>query len=692
MPSFNHHTDPFADSNRYDIRKFQRLEDSQDIEENNSDIPTLISFHEPLATRSRTRPVASTPPPSSPAADSPYPSLRALLTRAYASNFTASLILVLTTLFLLLQSLSGLSVTTKARLTSSCASLEAASTAVASIPHYSAKAFNELTVETADSLVRHLSGALVGAVELLRFLVIFLLRRWQRLLLCLIDMIIQAGVNTISMYAEQITAFLNTQLASIQSALSDGLRTLEGTSRDLLSKIPNIFNPNGGSFTMPTVSDKLNFQIPQDFVDKLKNLKTKVPTLELVEAKITDVISVPFVKLEDLIKGNINSAKLVDPARFQIAAPEPKMVHFCAEKMDLSWVDKMQKALQTSLTIGAVLLILLFILAVIANAYLIRRQYHRFEEHVQATGRLIQTSSTTTRILTESDSESLAREQLHAAVNPFTHRITTKLTGRIRSSRHKTRTQWFLHYVSHRPSMMCLVMGLTGLITIGIQLALLSRAQQSVIPTLAEDLHATGIQVATAVHGAMVDASHPYVMELNTSIDQTERDINDHMFGWVNGTIEAISNTLSTFTNGFNDVVELALSDVPPLRDAVIGFGNCLLGGTVESMQEAANALRNRLSVHFPRVNDSAIVNIQPGDVDAILARVATVSDGGQVPVGKEQKVAEGFLEVELNKMVEMYKSVLRSNLVPFIVLTVFGSGVLIMGSVRCLLWVVLRK
>ena len=236
-------------------------------------------------------------------------------------------------------------------------------------------------------------------------------------------------------------------------------------------------------------------------------------------------------------------------------------------------------------------------------------------------------------------------------------------------------------------------MGLTGLITIGIQLALLSRAQQSIIPTLAEDLYNTGIQVASAIHGAMVDASHPYVVELNTRIDNTERDINEHMFGWVNGTFDAIDNTLSTFTNGFNDVVEMALGDVPPLRDAVIGFGNCLLGGTVESMQEAANSLRMRLSVHFPRVNDSAIVNIQPEDVESILARVATVSDGdSKQPVEDEPKVAEGFLEVELNKMVEMYKSVLRSNLVPFIVLTVFGAGVLIMGSVRYLVWIVLRK
>ncbi|KAJ3042846.1 plasma membrane fusion protein prm1 [Rhizophlyctis rosea] len=694
MPSFNR-TDPSTGDNRYDIRRFYRFEDEKDVEKHTHDTPHLISFHDSLPRTQPTRtpsPPSDTPSHTPPETDhlSPYPSLRAQLTRAYASNLTASLVLTLTTLFLLLGSLSNVADSTKSRLSSSCTALEATSTSVVSLPHYSAIALNNATRNGIESVVRHISNGLVGAVELLRFLVLFILRRYQRLLLCVLDTLVQAALGAVSQYADQVVSFVNTQLASIESALNDGLNALDKAGASLVG----LFGQSGNTFTLPGVQDKLNFQIPHDFVDTLQGLKNKVPTLDEVEKKISDIVSTPFIMLENLIEGSMNASNIIDPTRFQIAAPQPTIVKFCADKLDLTWVDKVQEALTIFLIIGAVLLIIAFILAVIFNAYMIRRTHTRFESHVQQTARLIQTANTTTTIiLTTDDCEHQARERLHAALNPMTTRINTTLTRRIKSRPNKSLATWFLNYTSHRPSLLCLIMGLTGLIAIALQLALLSHAQASLVPQLATDLHQTALDVSSAVHQSIVDATHPYVVEINTKIDDTEGEINDKLFGWVNGTFDAINNTISTFTNGFNEVLNDTLSDVPVLRDAVRTFGMCIMGNTLESLAEAANALRTRLSVHIPRVDDSSIVNLNSTDVDALLGRVAAASSSSKDgSTGEQQTDVKGFLEVELIKMIELYQGVLRSNLVPFAVLLVFGSGVMVMGCIRCLIWIFLKR
>ncbi|KAJ3271133.1 plasma membrane fusion protein prm1 [Borealophlyctis nickersoniae] len=623
-------------------------------------------FHFDIESYRREDPDSYTP------TDQPYIGLKAKLTRAYATHIVFSILLILSMIFVLSQSLQNHGDQAKQRLESACTAMEVASTALASIPHYSARTVNTATVKTINAMMNQVGHTLAGAVHLLNSLVLYLLRRYQRLLLCVLDTLITAGVNAVSNYADQITSFLNTQLAGINGAVNSGLSVVNG---------------------------KANIQIPRDFVDTLRGLKDKVPTLDDVEAKLGDLISTPFKALEGLIETRMaNLSSLANVEGFVPVPDQASDIRFCEGHLDVGWVDTVVHALTMCLGIAAGVLILVALLVIAFNALLIIYDHVRFERGVRAYAGILRERglfgngvSGADTVVTDSEARSQARDLIHAASNPTLYAMTLRLTNRFfKSPTSRTRARWFLDYVSHKPSMICLAAGLLGLIFFGLQIWLIGVVKSGTANIVATEMETSVDKVTDLVTGALYGVAHPYVASLNAKLDGVEVEANDVLFGWLNGTFDAINNTVSTFTTGFTDVLNSALAPVPPLRDAVMQFTNCLLGSSLESLETIATDLRTKMHVSLPRVNDSSVAQIDGPGVRQMLARSAQMmgNKNGQNGTVQAANVDSGSLfRTELEDLLDAYKRTLQKHITPFIWLTFFGASVIFVGLGRVALW-----
>jgi hypothetical protein len=97
---------------------------------------------------------------------------------------------------------------TQFRLASSCHGLEVAATSLASTPHYVAAQTNAAIASSISSVVNHMGKMLLMFIKLLNQLLVILLKRYQKLIVCILDSILAGTLGAISLYSQEITAFV----------------------------------------------------------------------------------------------------------------------------------------------------------------------------------------------------------------------------------------------------------------------------------------------------------------------------------------------------------------------------------------------------------------------------------------------------------------------------------------------------
>ena len=97
---------------------------------------------------------------------------------------------------------------TQFRMAASCHGLEIAATSLASTPHYVAAQTNAAIASSISSTVDHMAKLLLMMIKLLDQLLLMLLRRFQRLMVCILDSILAGTLGAISLYSQEITGFV----------------------------------------------------------------------------------------------------------------------------------------------------------------------------------------------------------------------------------------------------------------------------------------------------------------------------------------------------------------------------------------------------------------------------------------------------------------------------------------------------
>ncbi|KAJ3160397.1 plasma membrane fusion protein prm1 [Geranomyces michiganensis] len=679
------------------------------------------------------------------ALDHAYAGVYAKISRAFVTNIVFSLVIVLIALITLSQQVEERGAEAKKNMQRACSGLEVGATALASLPHYAADGVNHMTIDMVNGIVTHTADMLVGAVQLLNQLILMVVERYTSLLFCLIDVVVQLAVGTVAIYADEVVGFLNTQLAAISDALTSSLAMLNTELQSFQSEIGDVINSIAGVFggsvsaevfapvTFPGVSNKLNFQIPTDFITTLQTLN--VPTLASLESKLADLISQPFVMLEVLIEKELGH--LTGLASTDVIVPVPSAtsrISFCAASMDYGWVDVMVAAINKALWLGIYLLIAVAAGAIVSNVIVISYEHWLFEREVRSFSKVLQQHQQLSDQISgkeerpnKKQSRAIARDLIQAAMHPTAYRFTTWFTRvTTRSERGSIRFRWFIDYISHPPSLVCFFAGLVGISMVLLQMWLISEIQGETGDAVAKSLTASMDRVIANVETAMVAVAQPYADSINGKLDSLESTINGALFGWVGTTMDAINNTLLVFAGGLDSALSDVFTSVPPLQTALDGFVKCVLGSSITSLQSIATGLKAHAEVDLPRINVSMLLGMDSAAIKTQLLNAETIMTDSSVNVSlnassnntasnvlKRRDAAtassstmssnhstssnstgtgttsDSYFAQEARAFLAAYQSTLRSQLLPFGALMGFGSLVMIMGSIRVIIWTI---
>ncbi|KAI8916646.1 hypothetical protein DFJ77DRAFT_548256 [Powellomyces hirtus] len=685
--------------------------------------------------------------------DKAYSGLWAKLSRAFVTNIIFSLVIVLVTLITLSDGVEEKGEEAKRSMQRACNGLEVGATALASLPHYAADGLNRITIDGVNGIVTHTASMLTGAVNLLNQLILMVVERYTGLLFCLLDVIVQLAVGTVSMYAEEIVTFINTQLASIASALDASLGLLNGQLSNVQQELGEAVNTIAGVFggtvnsvifepvTFPGVSRRLNFQIPTSFIDTLKNLANNVPTLSSLEKKLADLISEPFEMLEALIDNELGG--LTGLASSDVVVPVPDAsarILFCEESMSYEWVDVMVAAVQKALLLGIYLVIAAGAMTIIFNVIVIIYDHRSFEREVRSFSKILQGHQNLLDHLDDKEappnkkqSRAIARDLIHAASHPTLYRFTVWFTRFVsRSEKGSLRFRWFLDYVSHPPSLICFFAGLMGLTMVLLQIWMIGAIKAETAEAVSEGITASMDRLILTVETAMVDFAQPYVDSTNDRLNTIETTANDALFGWVDTTMDAINNTLFVFARGLDEALDDVFASVPPLQTAMTSFVACVLGSNMMTLEAVSQGLRSHAQINFPRLNTSALLGMDSTTIRKHLRNAeammtpstsinmnVTASTDSSSPVNLLRRrdtsssstgsvhgtdsangnatdssadtgttAGTSYFAREAEAFLEVYRSSLQKQMLPFGALMAFGSIVIVMGMIRVLAWV----
>lgn len=344
-----------------------------------------------------------------------------------------------------------------------------------------------------------------------------------------------------------------------------------------------------------------------------------------------------------------------------LPVPEQNTVTFC-DQMDTSLVDNLGHDLIKIAKIGTVLLIALALLLVAANCALEWYKWRCLKDHLRYTREAWSSDptiyhaggkagGTPTVQLSDHNLLMLQGNMMHPLLTKIANRMSALL--RLSPSKH-IHLSWFFHYVFHPPALACFLIGFFGLLSVEVQLLAISplehKYQQQAVASVSDFSNL----IATSINASMYNQSAAYASDVNGRVDHIQSQVNDGLFGWVNGTTSTLNDTINTFYTDLQNAVQTVFNGTI-LESPIEEFIRCFIGSKVDAIENALTFLHNNLNIDIPRVNDSVLV-LSPASVNEATQPIATAAIGG----------GQGDNQGVVGKLVNAYVESLKKERVMF--------------------------
>ncbi|KAK6098786.1 plasma membrane fusion protein prm1 [Batrachochytrium dendrobatidis] len=634
----------------------------------------------------------------------PYLGRTAKLSRAYANHIVLALALVLCSLIVLSTYISRDANTAKRVLAQACTGLETATNALALTPRFTAIALNRVTTITMHNAIDQVGRLAHAALILVKQLMLYILFRYQRVILCALQLTVMSATNAVSSHAQQITNFLNTQLKDISGTLAAGLNGINSQIQNVdsaISKIPSLpFGgpsiPQIGTVGLSAVSDKLNgLQLPASFQQTLQGLSASIPTLDDIEAKISGVLSGPFDDVSNKISAALANVKVPDQGIFPVMDPiQP--IRFCyGNAYNLGWIDRISEAITVALWYGCLGIVLAMMGVTAFYMFWILWEHRLHEQNVARIQTMLKASGRN-EPLADLDEITFSRMNTfqHATIDShFTvcgliaavqFPVLTAMLGFIYKdpfrypTAFQTRLMWSMQYVAHPFSLLCIAFGITGLIVVRFQIYLLRLIVQNIIPLLGQEI----IQALDFILGRIASAVDavvgPFISKVNTDINAIETQVNTVMIGWANDTIATAEVGIETVMTGFNDALNNLFEAVPGIKTAVISFTTCVIGNHTAMLRSIQNSLANGVVISLPRANASDFSI----DASKLFMALNVTTQMMNMTTETVQNAPRAIFVDQLTWMQTEYEKTLWLQMLPFWVALILGLSIVIFAII----------
>ncbi|KAF9264118.1 hypothetical protein L218DRAFT_863771 [Marasmius fiardii PR-910] len=609
----------------------------------------------------------------------PYLELRHYLSLTWLAYPILSLLFVAFRLQISLGSAQDSIASAKDNLIASCKAAERAATSAASMPRFMALATNEGFADTVNGSLNAARAALVLSLTVMEAIINFIVDLYRSTFLCFLELVIRGGlaiiIGAVKEFGDLIQSVANGLASSIQNDINSANNVIRGAI-DAINKVNPFSDITAPSIPVPNLDALTNFTFPTTLEDSLTKLNSTLPTFNDIKEKLEQIIDTPF----ELLKKDINDTFAgMSFDRSVLPVPQQNTVSFCND-LDTSVIDDLGRDLIKTAKIGVIVIIILALILVGLNCLLEWYKWRCQMNHLEYTRQAWTTDRTiSSKVVAGTPQVTLTNHNLLMlqanGSHPLITRIVNQLSNRLRlSSQTQIRTSWFLNYIFHTPALACFLIGFFGLLSVQIQLAALGPLQAKFADRETQAVADFSQTIFTSINSSMHNQSATYANDVNGRVDTMQNNLNNGLFGWVNGTTTAINSTINEVYDDIQNAVNTVFNGTI-LQQPASEFIRCLIGSKVDAIENALTFLHDNLKVDIPRMNQSVLV-LSQDHVNEATQPIAAAAVGS----------GEGDDGGVVGKLVNSYANSLKKERIMFLVFMGLWGFVCLMGIVF-LLW-----
>ena len=601
----------------------------------------------------------------------PYLGLRARLSQIWINRWTILLLLVLARTLIAIGSINDNLTSARREALSACSDVESMGSAMASMPHYMSQGVNELTAKGVEKSVNGLMSMTELSVTAVEETVVFVIGMMTNTYLCLITFAVTGSLRSVIGVIDSSQDDINKLGSQIGGDIGDSLKKFTDAYKkaaDTLNSV-NIIG-DGGSTILPDAPDLTkqldqlkNFKLPADLDADLQKLNGSLPTFEQVKNVTEGAIRFPFEKLKDLMReemGNYTFDRSVFPV------PAKEQLIFCSDDQGINdFFNKLEHLAELAKKIFIAVLIVAAVAVMIPMAW---REVKRWR-HQQARSQLVNSAATD------------SMDVVYLVSRPYTSTMGAKLAGSnvyqpSAATRRQQLIRWTVAYATSDAALLVLTLAVAGLFACLCQLILL-KSLQSQTPQLSNQVGAFADKVVAQLN----NASEQWAIGTNGALEATNKEINDNMLGWVDIATTAVNDTLNTFVNQTNKVLDEAFGD-GPLRDPIREVVNCLVLLKVKGIQSALTWVHDNAKVDLPLLpNDTFTL----GAVASIASDSSSPDDSFLATPGDK---ASDKITAAVQRFIRSLEDGIRTEAIISTFVLLVWVVVALMGAARALmLW-----
>jgi hypothetical protein len=572
----------------------------------------------------------------------------------------------------------------KSMMQKSCESVQSTADSLTLLPKTMQSQAQRSIISAAKTAVNGISKAIRVSIEILKWIVKFVIERYEKLLICLVDTLSKTAVSAAAAQAIMIMQAVQTQTNVIRKGLKYDIEQLN-KALDVMEQGLNTVPENIGSVVLDALNipkndqnvvnidiphvpvdwtDKITFDIPMNVVDTLRNASNQVPSLDKMKSQFADLVTTPLGMLQTLVKDSMDKVSgKVD--QFSFRPLGMSNIPICNVKtLNVTWLDQLSAAYSSNLSLVIILAIVFLLVAIFLSIAVTHRRF-QFKSKRFAYLEAVMFGSKTL-IQDPLVHEDCAR-QIHvqdsilATESPIRYRVTRTIMDRFNPMTRR-KWLWFFDYVSHAPSLLCLWLGLVMILSVETTMIVLHQTKDMVKP---QQL----VNGTQNVFRWVNESWSPHFQQWNQDIQELELTVQNEFDQFTDHTVGKVVDVGQQVEKVVKETLNQVFAPVPLLKTALTQFVQCALGSTIDNIAEFGQTLKNALSMTLPRVKLQDVIHEQ--DLNQFEDRI------------KSQIDQENYFEDWSHRMEHQ----LDSHRTTGIVFLVMGCMVWLMSIIQMVLW-----
>jgi hypothetical protein len=529
------------------------------------------------------------PTPHTAPSITPYLGLRARLSQIWINRWTVLLLLVLARTLIAISDINYDLASARREALSACSGVEAAGSAMASMPHYLSAGVNEMAATGVEKAVNGFMEMTTLSVTGVEEIVVFVINMMTSTYLCLITLAVSGSLHVALQVVEDAQGALNKSLQAIGDDLSNTVGVFDNVYNEFIGKLgSSLTGLLGTSVTPPKLDlnstlDALQaLKLPSNLDQGLTNLNSSIPTFAQVQNFTDNAIRFPFEEVKQLINDTMGGYQF---DRSLLPVPAKQQLTFCSDNNGINnFFDDLVNIVELARKILIGVLLVGAVAACFPMAWREIKHWRTMQERSQ---------------LVRSNAHD-PMDVVYIVSRPYTSTAGIKVASRFKSTRRQILVRWVFAYATSMPALFVLSLALAGLFSCACQ-AILLKSLEKDVPDLTNQVSAFADKIINSLN----NASEEWSIGTNQAIDSTNRDINKNLLGWVNITTGALNDTLNVFVNGTMGVLNETFGGTV-LYQPITEVLDCLVLLKIAGIEKALTWVSDNAHVDFPNLpNDT---------------------------------------------------------------------------------------